>query len=63
MAETVVCTAAHPVDLADGRSLAPGESADDVSINNAHNKVLVDGGDLVVLAGSTKGQSQKEGDK
>jgi hypothetical protein len=54
MSETVVCTATHPVDLADGRSLAPGQSADDVSVTNHHNKALVEGGSLTVLSHQKK---------
>jgi len=44
---TVVCTAAHPTDLDDGRSLAPGESADNIDIDK--NQDAVDAGHLTVV--------------
>ena len=50
---TVVCTATHAVDLDDGRSLAPGETATDVDTSNAHNRGLVIDGSLYVTDGTT----------
>lgn len=50
---TVVCTATHAVDLDDGRSLAPGETAYDVDTSNAHNRGLVIDGSLNVTDGTT----------
>jgi hypothetical protein len=50
---TVVCTAPHAVDLADGRTLAPGETAVDVDTSDAHNRGLVLDGSLGVTKGTT----------
>lgn len=51
MSSTVVCTAAHPVDLDDGRSLPPGESADNVDITVPANATLINAGQIVVTSG------------
>lgn len=45
----VICTSAHAVDLSDGRTLAPGESATEVDIDHDHQKALVLDGHLYVL--------------
>lgn len=46
--ETVVCVASHPVDLADGRSLEPGEVADGIDVNDPHNAQLVESDAILV---------------
>lgn len=50
---TVVCTSSHPVDLPDGRSLAPGETAEDIDTKEPSVKDLVLDGHLNVLEGTT----------
>lgn len=57
---TVTNTTIYPVDLADGRSLAPGESADDIDTNLPHHRALVLDGDLRVSEGSTPRKRQPE---
>lgn len=47
--ETVKSISAHPIDLDDGRQLGPGETAQDVSLHNAHNKALLDDGHIAVV--------------
>jgi len=68
MGSTVVCTASHPVDLDDGRSLPPGVTAEDVDLELGTNQQLVDDGLLTVLGGEAKaprktthGHQQDEG--
>lgn len=56
--ETVVCTATHPVDLDDGRSLPPGETAD-IDEKNAVNAALLDAGQLCVVGGKDKPHPRK----
>lgn len=50
---TVICTATHPVDLADGRVLGPGEEAEDVDTSAPHVRNLVLDGHLLVTEGRT----------
>lgn len=57
---TVVCTATHAVDLDDGRSLAPGETAYEVDTDHPHNRGLVIDGSLVVTDGTTPRVRQDE---
>lgn len=45
----VVGTSSHSVDLSDGRAVAPGEVAEDVDIEDAHNAQLLLDGHLNVL--------------
>lgn len=47
----VVCTATHPIDLEDGRSLAPGESAADVDTESEYTRDLVVDGLVAVTDG------------
>lgn len=47
--ETVKNVGSHPVDLSDGRTLGPGETAEDVATGNTHNKDLIDQGHLRVV--------------
>lgn len=49
----VVCSSSHPIDLSDGRTLAPGESAEDVDTTHPHQRALVLDGHIVVLEGTT----------
>lgn len=49
---TVLNVAGYPVDLDDGRTLAPGQSLDDVDAGKPHNRVLVLSGALLVTEGS-----------
>lgn len=45
----VLCTATHPIDIDDGRTLAPGDVAKDVDVNHPHQQGLIDDGNLLVL--------------
>lgn len=56
--ETVKNTGTHPVDLADGRPLAPGESAVNVDVDDAHNADLIEQG-LVGIQGAHGGAGAK----
>lgn len=51
--ETVKNTGTHPVDLADGRPLAPGETAPDVDTTDSHNADLIESG-LITVEGGAK---------
>lgn len=65
MSDSVINIATHPVDLSDGRTLAPGEDATDVAMNS-HNKALVDAGSLRVVSSGSKTKADKpkqEGDR
>lgn len=44
--------ATHPIDLADGRMLAPGQSAD-IDPAEPHHRILVDAGLLIPIAPRT----------
>lgn len=57
---TVLNVAGHPIDLDDGRTLAPGEEAEDVNTDHPHNRVLVVRGHLTVLEGTTPRKTQPE---
>lgn len=57
---TVLCTSSHQVDLADGRALAPGETATDVDTDHPHTRSLVLDGHLLVTDGSTPRKRQAE---
>lgn len=48
---TVVCTSTHPIDLDDGRELAPGQTVEEVDLDHPHNRTLVLDGSLVVTEG------------
>ena len=48
----VLCTSSHPVDLSDGRTLAPGEVAEDVDTEHPHQRGLVLDGHLLVQEGT-----------
>lgn len=39
----------HAIDLDDGRTLAPGETADDIKEGNRHNKTLIEQGLILVV--------------
>lgn len=56
----VINTATHPIDLSDGRVLAPGESADDVDTDHPHQRALVLDGHLHVAEGSKPRKRQSE---
>lgn len=49
---TVLCTSTHVIDLEDGRSLAPGEVAEDVDTTTPFIRSLVLDGHLLVQEGS-----------
>ena len=53
MTGTVIGTGDHPVDLSDGRLVAPGEVVEDVDLNDPHQRALVTDGHLTVLDGKT----------
>lgn len=48
----VLCTSSHPVDLSDGRTLAPGEGTDKVDTDHPHQRGLVLDGHLLVQEGT-----------
>lgn len=50
---TVLNVAGHPIDLDDGRTLAPGEQAEEVNTDHPHNRVLIVEGLATVVEGST----------
>jgi hypothetical protein len=52
--DTVKNVGQHPVDLSDGRQIGPGETADEVSLGNVHNKALVDDGHILVVGAYTE---------
>lgn len=54
----VICSASHPVDLSTGRSLAPGETAEDVDTDHPHQRTLVVDGLLHVIDGTTPRKRQ-----
>lgn len=56
---TVLNAAGHPVDLDDGRTLAPGESTE-ADAMLPHNRVLVTSGALLVTEGSTPRTTQPD---
>lgn len=56
---TVLNVAGYPVDLDDGRTLAPGESAE-ADAGKPHNRVLVVSGQILVTEGSTPRTTQPE---
>jgi hypothetical protein len=56
----VVCTASHAVDLDTGRSLEPGEIAEDVDTDHPHNRGLILDGSLAVLEGSVPRKRQTD---
>lgn len=49
MSETVKNVGTRVADLSDGRTIGPGETADDVAIGNPHNKDLLDQGMIAVV--------------
>lgn len=55
---TVLNVAGHPIDLDDGRTLAPGEQAEEVDTDHPHNRVLVVGGLATVVEGMTPHKTQ-----
>lgn len=55
---TVINTSTHPVDLSTGRSLAPGETAEEVDTEHPHQRALVIDGHLRVEEGTTPRKRQ-----
>jgi hypothetical protein len=55
----VLNSANRPVDLDDGRTLAPGEEAKKVDLAHPHNKTLIEQG-LVLQVSEPKTQSSRE---
>lgn len=51
----------HSIDLDDGRTLAPGEEAEDVNTEHPHNAAVIDQGFALVVeeAVARKGQSSR----
>ena len=49
MADTVLCTSTHPVDLNDGRVLAPGDTAEGIDVYLPHNAALIADGHLIIF--------------
>lgn len=56
---TVLNAAGYPVDLADGRTLAPGESVE-VDESLPHNRVLIVNGQLYVTEGKKPRTTQPD---
>lgn len=56
----VLNVAGHPIDLDDGRTLAPGEEAVEVDTDHPHNRALVVNGHLAVTEGMTPHKAQPE---
>ena len=50
--ETVKAVGSHPIDLDDGRTLGPGEIAENVPMN-AHNKALLED-EHIAIVGAVK---------
>lgn len=50
---TVLCTSTHAIDLADGRTVGPGEVVEKVDTNDPHVRDLVLSGHLYVQEGTT----------
>lgn len=50
---TVLNVVGHPIDLDDGRTLAPGEEVDQVDTDHPHNRALVVNGHVLVTEGMT----------
>lgn len=57
---TVLNVAGHPIDLNDGRTLAPGEEADGVDTDHPHNRALAVNQHIVVSEGMTPQKTQPE---
>lgn len=56
----VLNVAGHPIDLDDGRTLAPGEEAEGVDTNHPHNRAVIVRGLATVTEGSTPRKTQPE---
>lgn len=59
MSGTVIGTATYPVDLSDGRQVAPGETVPDVDLDHPHQRGLVTDGHLTVVEGPTARKAPK----
>lgn len=59
MSSTVLNVAGYAIDLDDGRTLAPGKTAE-VDADQPHNRALVVNGHLLVTEGMTPRKSQPE---
>lgn len=57
--DDVMNVSTHPIDLADGRPLGPGESAGDVDTNDPHNADLVESGLIAVVGGERVKKSEQ----
>lgn len=57
---TVLNVSGHPIDLDDGRTLAPGEQAEKVNTDHPHNRALVVNGQLSVTEGMTPHKAQPD---
>lgn len=57
---TVINTAGHAIDLADGRTIAPGETVNDLDVQHPHNALLVVSGRLYVTEGRTPRKAPTE---
>lgn len=54
----VLNVAGHPIDLDDGRTLAPGEEAEDVDTDHPHNRAVIVRGLATVTEGTTPRKTQ-----
>lgn len=50
----------HPIDLDDGRTLAPGEEVEEVDTDHPHNRALVVNGHVLVTKGMTPHKAQPD---
>ncbi len=57
---TVLNVVGHPIDLDDGRTLAPGEEVDGVDTDQPHNRALVVNGHVLVTEGMTPHKAQPD---
>lgn len=50
----------HPVDVADGRTLAPGEAITDLDLDDPHNAALVEDGALLETEDAVEAEPEPE---
>lgn len=56
----VLNVAGHPIDLDDGRTLAPGEEAEGVDTTHPHNRAVIVNGLATVTEGTTPRKTQPD---
>lgn len=53
------CVSTRPIDLADGRPVAPGERVRNLDVDAEHNQALVDAGVLIEETQKTEKPAQR----